>query len=28
LGFPHDFYKKELVKNLAYGGFRDRILAA
>jgi len=28
LGFPHDFYNKELVKNLAYGGFRDRILAA
>jgi len=28
LGFPHDFYEKELVRNLAYGGLRDRILAA
>jgi hypothetical protein len=28
MGFPHDFYEKELVRTLAYGGFRDRILAA
>jgi aryl-alcohol dehydrogenase-like predicted oxidoreductase len=28
MGFPHDFFEKELVKTFAYGGFRDRILAA
>ena len=28
MGFPHDFYEKELVRNLAYGGLRDKILAA
>ena len=28
MGFPHDFYKRELVKAMAYGGMRDSILAA
>jgi len=28
MGFPHDFYENEFVKAVAYGGFRDRILAA
>jgi diketogulonate reductase-like aldo/keto reductase len=28
LGFPHEFYQREMVKNLVYGGMRDRILAA
>jgi len=28
LGFPHDFYDLEMVKNLVYGGMRDQILAA
>jgi len=28
LGFPHDFYEREMVKNFAYGGLRDQILAA
>ena len=28
LGFPHEFYETELVKTLAYGGMRDKILAA
>jgi aryl-alcohol dehydrogenase-like predicted oxidoreductase len=28
LGFPHDFYEREMVKNFVYGGMRDRILAA
>jgi aryl-alcohol dehydrogenase-like predicted oxidoreductase len=28
LGFPHDFYEKERVKTIVYGGFRDKILAA
>jgi aryl-alcohol dehydrogenase-like predicted oxidoreductase len=28
MGFPHDFYEKELVKTFAYGGLRDKILAA
>jgi len=27
LGFPHDLYAKELVRAIAYGGLRDRILA-
>src|SRR5262245_29321652 len=27
LGFPHDFYAKEMVRAIAYGGLRDRILA-
>jgi aryl-alcohol dehydrogenase-like predicted oxidoreductase len=26
LGFPHDFYQIDLVRMLAYGGLRDRIL--
>ena len=26
LGFPHDFYAKELVRTFAYGGTRDKIL--
>ena len=28
LGFPHDFYAKELPRTFAYGGLRDQILAA
>jgi len=28
MGFPQDFYDKELVKTFAYGGLRDKILAA
>ncbi len=28
LGFPYDFYENEMVKTVAYGGFRDKILAA
>jgi diketogulonate reductase-like aldo/keto reductase len=28
MGFPQDFYDKELVKTYAYGGLRDKILAA
>jgi diketogulonate reductase-like aldo/keto reductase len=27
LGFPHDFYAKELVRGLLYGGLRDQIVA-
>jgi aryl-alcohol dehydrogenase-like predicted oxidoreductase len=27
LGFPHDFYKLEMVNAMIYGGMRDRILA-
>jgi hypothetical protein len=27
MGFPHDFYENEMVKTVAYGGLRDRILA-
>jgi aryl-alcohol dehydrogenase-like predicted oxidoreductase len=27
LGFPYDLYTKELVRAIAYGGLRDRILA-
>jgi aryl-alcohol dehydrogenase-like predicted oxidoreductase len=27
LGFPHDFYAKDLVRDLVYGGMRDRIVA-
>jgi aryl-alcohol dehydrogenase-like predicted oxidoreductase len=27
LGFPHDFYAKELVRGFIYGGMRDQILA-
>ena len=25
LGFPHDFYQKDMVRNIAYGGMRDLI---
>jgi aryl-alcohol dehydrogenase-like predicted oxidoreductase len=25
LGFPHDFYKKEMVRTIAFGGMRDLI---
>jgi hypothetical protein len=25
LGFPHDFFKKDMVRALVYGGHRDRI---
>jgi len=28
MGFPHDFYENEMVKTVAYGGMRDKILAA
>ena len=28
MGFPHDFFAKELVKTFVYGGLRDKILAA
>jgi aryl-alcohol dehydrogenase-like predicted oxidoreductase len=28
LGFPHDFYEREMVKTMVYGGLRDKILAA
>lgn len=27
LGFPHDFYAKEMVRTFVYGGMRDQILA-
>jgi aryl-alcohol dehydrogenase-like predicted oxidoreductase len=27
LGFPHDFYRREMVRTFVYGGMRDRILA-
>jgi aryl-alcohol dehydrogenase-like predicted oxidoreductase len=27
LGFPHDFYSREMVRNLVYSGMRERILA-
>jgi len=27
LGFPHDFYAKDMVRAIAYGGMRDQILA-
>jgi aryl-alcohol dehydrogenase-like predicted oxidoreductase len=27
LGFPHDFYRREMVTGFIYGGLRDRILA-
>jgi hypothetical protein len=27
LGFPHDFYAKEMVRTLIYGGMRDQIAA-
>ena len=25
LGFPHDFYSREMVKGIVYGGMRDLI---
>ena len=28
MGFPHDFYASEMVRTFAYGGLRDKILAA
>ena len=28
LGFPHDFYQKDIVKSMVYGGMRDKIMAA
>jgi aryl-alcohol dehydrogenase-like predicted oxidoreductase len=28
LGFPHDFYERDMVKSMVYGGMRDKILAA
>jgi aryl-alcohol dehydrogenase-like predicted oxidoreductase len=27
LGFPHEFYTRDLVRGLAYGGMRDKIVA-
>jgi len=27
LGFPQDYYRREFVRNIAYGGMRDQILA-
>ena len=27
LGFPHDFYRHEMVRNFVFGGMRDQILA-
>jgi len=27
LGFPHDFYRMEMVKAMIYGGMRERIIA-
>lgn len=27
LGFPHEFYGRDIVRNFVYGGLRDRILA-
>ncbi len=27
LGFPHDFYQREMVRTFVYGGLRDQILA-
>jgi diketogulonate reductase-like aldo/keto reductase len=27
LGFPYDLYNAEMVRTLAYGGMRDRIVA-
>ncbi len=27
MGFPHDFYQKNLVRNVTYAGMRDKILA-
>lgn len=26
LGFPHDFFNKELVRNFVYGGMREQIV--
>ncbi len=28
MGFPRDFYERELVKNMVYGGMYDQLLAA
>ena len=25
LGFPHDFYKKDMVRTIVYGGLRDSL---
>ena len=27
LGFPHEFYMRDLVRGMVYGGMRDRIVA-
>ena len=27
LGFPHDFYRREMVQTFVYGGMRDQIFA-
>ena len=27
LGFPHEFYTRDLVRGMIYGGMRDRIVA-
>jgi hypothetical protein len=26
LGFPHDFYNRQLVRSLVYGGMREKIV--
>ena len=26
LGFPHEFYTRDMVRGLVYGGMRDRIV--
>jgi aryl-alcohol dehydrogenase-like predicted oxidoreductase len=26
LGFPHEFYRREMVRNFVYGGLRDKII--
>ncbi len=26
LGFPHEFYERDMVRAFAYGGLRDRIV--
>jgi len=28
LGFPHDFYAKEMVRSMVYGGMREQIVFA
>jgi len=28
LGFPHEFYQQEMVRNIAYGGMPDKIITS